>query len=102
MRYWIERGHQEAVQPLGPGALADLDRLDAALNAPAFRHVFVVEPGDLPVAHAAALVERGRLGEQGWPHCHQPSALSTFTAFTAFTAFVPFVIFFALVPFAIC
>ena len=47
MRYWIERGHQEAGQPLGPGALADLDRLDAALNAPAFRHAFLLEPGDL-------------------------------------------------------
>jgi hypothetical protein len=47
MRYWIERGHQEAGQPLGPGALADLDRLDAALNAPAFRYVLLLERGDL-------------------------------------------------------
>lgn len=47
MRYWIEQGQKQVGQPLGPGALADLDRLDAALNAPAFRHVFAMEPGDL-------------------------------------------------------
>ena len=47
MRLWIERGQQEVGQPLGPRALADFDRLDAALNAPAFRHVFALEAGDL-------------------------------------------------------
>jgi hypothetical protein len=47
MRFWIERGQREAGQPLGPRALADLDRLDAALNAPAFRHELWLESGDL-------------------------------------------------------
>jgi alpha-ketoglutarate-dependent taurine dioxygenase len=47
MRYWIEKGQQEAGHPLDAGALADLDRLDAALNAPEFRHEFLLLPGDL-------------------------------------------------------
>jgi hypothetical protein len=47
MRYWIEKGQQKAGHPLDAGALADLDRLDAALNAPEFRHEFLLLPGDL-------------------------------------------------------
>ncbi len=47
MRLWIERGQAEAGLPLGPRALADLDILDAALNAPGHRHDFRLEAGDL-------------------------------------------------------
>ena len=47
MRYWIETGQRVAGLPLGPEALADLDRLDAALNAPRFRHEFSLEAGEL-------------------------------------------------------
>jgi hypothetical protein len=47
MRLWIERGQAEAGTPLGPEARADLDTLDAALNAPAHCHSFRLEAGDV-------------------------------------------------------
>ncbi len=37
----------EAGHPLGQRALADLDALDATLQAPRFRHEFLLEAGDL-------------------------------------------------------
>ena len=47
MRHWIETGQRQAGEPLSLEALADLDTLDAALNAPRFRHDFQLERGDL-------------------------------------------------------
>lgn len=47
MRHWIETGQREVGDPLGPRALADLDLLDEALNAPRFRHDVRLEAGDL-------------------------------------------------------
>jgi alpha-ketoglutarate-dependent taurine dioxygenase len=47
MRHWIETGQREAGAPLGPEALADLNRLDATLSAPLYRHAFLLAPGDL-------------------------------------------------------
>ena len=47
MRHWIETGQREAGAPLGPEALADLNRLDATLSAPRYRHGFLLARGDL-------------------------------------------------------
>ncbi len=47
MRYWIERGHERADQPLDTRVLDALDRLDAALTHPEHVVRFCLEAGDM-------------------------------------------------------
>jgi hypothetical protein len=47
MRYWIERGHREAGQPLPPERLAAFDLLDAALEHPDHVVRFRLEAGHM-------------------------------------------------------
>ena len=47
MRYWIERGHERAGEPLSAERLGALDALDAALGAPEALHRFMMRRGEL-------------------------------------------------------
>ncbi len=47
MRYWIERGHREASQPLSPERLQAFDRLDAILEHPEHVVRFRLEAGHM-------------------------------------------------------
>lgn len=47
MRYWIERGHERAGQPLGKPELEALDTLDAYLKDPSQMASFYLEAGDM-------------------------------------------------------
>jgi alpha-ketoglutarate-dependent taurine dioxygenase len=47
MRYWIERGHERAEEPLDEQALAAFDALDATLARPEHVVAFRMGPGDL-------------------------------------------------------
>ncbi len=46
MRYWIEKGHQEAGLSLGDEEMAALDSLDTLLSLPRFAAQFRLEAGD--------------------------------------------------------
>ncbi|MEM7306633.1 MAG: TauD/TfdA family dioxygenase [Planctomycetota bacterium] len=47
MRYWIEKGHERAGEPLDADALRAFDALDAALARPAWSARFRLEAGDM-------------------------------------------------------
>jgi len=47
LRYWIEAGQQNAMQPLAPAQVEALDILDRTLSRPEFRAEFYLEPGQI-------------------------------------------------------
>ncbi|MEM6672322.1 MAG: TauD/TfdA family dioxygenase [Planctomycetota bacterium] len=47
MRYWVEKGHERAGEPLAPEVLEAMDALDRALARPEFGASFRLEGGDM-------------------------------------------------------
>lgn len=56
MRYWIERGHTRAEEPLDGDALGALDDLDSALTRPGAVHSFRLSAGEMLFANNRTIV----------------------------------------------